>query len=213
MLFLRYSQIALICNIVLLVGESISAFQILSRKSWQLSSHTITQLRHESLVDRGQKMSPTVCASTREPQSEEKKETTFLMKPFSTASGEVVNPYKILNVSRRAERKEIKNAYRKLAKRYHPDITRHSQVLPGNCNNQEDVEAHWERVQISYNILSEHKTRIKYDRHELIDDPGAAVQRAFFGAAAAGLLGVGKGIFHIGSSALDHIIGEEGGEK
>ena len=80
-------------------------------------------------------------------------------------------------------------------------------------NNPDDVKDEWERIQLSYNILSEHKTRIKYDRHEMIDDPGAAVQRAVFGAAATGLLGIGKGIFHLGSSALDHIISEDEGDK
>ena len=39
---------------------------------------------------------------------------------------------------------------------------------------------------------------MQYDRHELIADPGAAMQRAFFGAAAAGVLGIGRGIFHVG---------------
>jgi DnaJ-class molecular chaperone len=158
------------------------------------------------LVNYGQEIFPTVCASTRRSQSENVEETSFLMKPFSTASGEVVNPYKILNVSRRAERKEIKDAYRKLSKRYHPDIVRHSKVLPGKCNNHDDVEDEWERIQISYNILSERKTRMQYDRHEVINDPGAAMQRALLGAAVAGLFGIGKGIFHVGSKALDHAL-------
>lgn len=74
-------------------------------------------------------------------------------------------------------------------------------------NNHEDVEAHWERIQISYNILSEKKTRKQYDRHEVIHDPGAAMQRAAVGAAVAGVVGIGKGIFHVGASALDLVIG------
>ena len=43
---------------------------------------------------------------------------------------------------------------------------------------------------------------MQYDRHELIDDPGAAMQRAFLGAAAAGVMGIGKGIFHVGTSKI-----------
>lgn len=77
-------------------------------------------------------------------------------------------------------------------------------------NNHDDVQAEFDRIQISYNILSEKKTRMQYDRHEVIDDPAAAVQRAVMGAAVSGVVGIGKGIFHIGSSVLDHVIGQEG---
>lgn len=129
------------------------------------------------------------------------------MKDFTTASGEIVNPYKILKVPRTAEHKEIRKAYRALSKKFHPDIVRHSKYLPGNCNNHDDVEAHWERIQISYKILSEKKTRKQYDRHDLIHDPGAAMQRAAVGAAVAGVVGIGKGIFHVGASALDLVLG------
>jgi len=129
------------------------------------------------------------------------------MKEFTTASGEIVNPYKILKVSRKAEHQEIRKAYRALSKKFHPDIVRHSKYLPGHCNNHDDVEAHWERIQISYNILSEKKTRMQYDRHEVIHDPGAAMQRAAMGAAVAGVVGIGKGIFHVGASALDLVLG------
>lgn len=153
----------------------------------------------------------TACRSSRTYQGETAEETSFLMKPFTTASGEIVNPYRVLKVSRTAERKEIREAYRKLSKRYHPDIVRHSKVLPGRCNNIDDVEAEWERIQISYNILSERKVRMKYDRHELIDDPGAAMQRAAVGAAAAGVTTIGKGLFRMGASALDLVLG--GGDK
>jgi DnaJ-class molecular chaperone len=77
-------------------------------------------------------------------------------------------------------------------------------------NNLDDVEAEFERIQISYNILSEKKTRMQYDRHEVIDDPAAAVQRAVMGAAVSGVVSIGKGIFSIGSSAFDHVMGDEG---
>jgi len=160
-------------------------------------------------IKNGYKITSTGCASTRAHQSEKVEETSFLMKPFSTASGEIINPYKILKVSRSAERKEIREAYRKLSKRYHPDMVRQSEILPGNCNNHDDAEAEWERIQISYNILSEKKTRMQYDRHEVIANPGAALQRAVMGVAVAGVVGIGKGIFYFGSSTLDRLIGEE----
>jgi len=75
------------------------------------------------------------------------------------------------------------------------------------------VEDEWERIQISYNILSERKRRMQYDRHEVIADPGAAMQRAALGAVAAGAVSIGKGMFHIGFSAFDLITGKKGGEK
>lgn len=56
----------------------------------------------------------------------------FLLKKFSTASGEVINPYQVLQVSRNAERKEVRAAYIKLSKRYHPDGVRHRDILPGS---------------------------------------------------------------------------------
>ncbi|VEU37943.1 unnamed protein product [Pseudo-nitzschia multistriata] len=162
----------------------------------------------------GARPSPARLCSTR---SGRVAEESFLMKPFQTASGETVNPYRVLKVPRSAERKEIREAYRRISKRYHPDIVRHKDVLPGNCNSHDDVEAEWERIQLSYDILSERKRRMQYDRHELIADPGAAVQRAAFEAAAAGVVGLGKGIFRAGSSALDLLGGagkrDAGGER
>lgn len=56
----------------------------------------------------------------------------FLLKKFSTASGEIVNPYRVLQVARSAERKEVRAAYIRLSKRYHPDGVRHRDVLPGS---------------------------------------------------------------------------------
>jgi hypothetical protein len=59
-------------------------------------------------------------------------ESHFLLKKFSTASGEVLNPYQVLQVSRNAERKEVRAAYIRLSKRYHPDGVRHRDILPGS---------------------------------------------------------------------------------
>ena len=50
---------------------------------------------------------------------------------------------------------------------------------------------------------------MQYDRHEVIANPGAAIQRAVMGVAVTGVVGIGKGIFHLGSSTLDRLIGEE----
>lgn len=55
----------------------------------------------------------------------------YLLDDFRTAEGEVVNPYRVLEVKRAAEIGEIKQQYRKMSKMYHPDVVRHKDVLPG----------------------------------------------------------------------------------
>lgn len=205
--FARRSQI-LLSLVFFLIGQSVRAFQSSFGGTWQ-STLMRERTRTTSLVKDNQRISSTGCAATRARESDQAEETSFLMKGFSTASGEIVNPYKVLKVSRDASRIEIRKAYRKVSKRYHPDMVRHKEILPGNCNNQDDVESEWERIQISYNILSEKKTRMQYDRHEVIANPGAALQRAVMGAAVAGIVGIGTSIFHVGSLTLGHMIGED----
>ena len=62
----------------------------------------------------------------------EKREKNILMDDFRTAEGELIEPYKILKVSRNASQAEIKKAYRDLSKKYHPDGARHRKFLPGS---------------------------------------------------------------------------------
>ena len=71
-------------------------------------------------------------AATARVLRDDKRDTSFLLDEFRTANGEVVNPYKILKVSREADKFEIRQAYRKLSRRYHPDGVRHRSILPGN---------------------------------------------------------------------------------
>lgn len=59
------------------------------------------------------------------------KSENFLMDQFKTADGEIINPYRVLRVSRNAERKEIRESYRSLSKKYHPDGVRYREILPG----------------------------------------------------------------------------------
>lgn len=59
------------------------------------------------------------------------KSENFLMDQFKTADGEIINPYRVLKVSRNAERKEIRESYRSLSKKYHPDGVRYREFLPG----------------------------------------------------------------------------------
>lgn len=145
-----------------------------------------------------------------------KSKANKLLADFATASGEIVNPYQVLKVPRTAEKAEIKVSYRNLSRKYHPDgfmQRKSSGILPGSCNSLEDVREEWEKIKLSYEILTSKKMRARYDRNSAIDDPGAAMGRAAGQAALWGLAGVGKGIFKVGSAVGDMAFGNDTEEK
>lgn len=61
--------------------------------------------------------------------------------------------YQILGVKRDAPQDEIKRAYRKLARKYHPDI-----------NKETDAEAHFKEVGEAYEVLKDPEKRAAYDQ-------------------------------------------------
>lgn len=72
--------------------------------------------------------------------------------------------YKILGVSKTADGPEIKKAYRKLARKYHPDVN------PGN----DEAEKRFKEIQEAYAVLSDTKRRKQYDTFGTVDgDPTA----------------------------------------
>ena len=63
--------------------------------------------------------------------------------------------YQILNVKRGASSDEIKKAYRKLARKYHPDVN------PGD----KQAEERFKRISQAYDVLSDPKKREIYDSY------------------------------------------------
>src|SRR5260221_7688214 len=80
--------------------------------------------------------------------------------------------YELLGVSRKAAQKEIRQAYRKLARKYHPDLN------PGDKSSEEKFK----QVQEAYDVLSDSKKRQMYDQFGF-ETPGAG---GMPGAANAG---------------------------
>lgn len=79
------------------------------------------------------------------------------------------DPYSVLGVAKGASEGEIKSAYRKLAKKLHPDVN------PGNT----EVEQKFKEVSAAYNLLSDKEKRGKYDRGEINADGSPRYDSAF----------------------------------
>lgn len=86
--------------------------------------------------------------------------------------------YEVLGVPRGASDAEIKKAYRKLAKQYHPDVN------PGD----KAAEAKFKEINEAYEVLSDPQKRAKYDQfgHAGVDSNG-------FGGFGEGFGGFGGG--------------------
>jgi len=62
--------------------------------------------------------------------------------------------YKILEINETANEKEIKKAYRKLAKKYHPDM-----------NKEKEAEDKFKEINAAYEILGDKKKKEEYDMY------------------------------------------------
>jgi len=96
------------------------------------------------------------------------------------------DPYSLLGVSRNASAADIKSAYRKLAKKLHPDMN------PG----RKDIEQKFKEVTAAYDLLSDKDKRARFDRGE-IDGQGneRGFSRGGYGGADpfGGMGGFGAG--------------------
>ncbi len=77
--------------------------------------------------------------------------------------------YDVLGLSKSASKEEIKKAYRKLAKEFHPDK-----------NKSQDAESRFKEIQEAYDILSDEQKRSAYDQY------GFAGSQAFGGSQFSG---------------------------
>lgn len=86
------------------------------------------------------------------------------------------NPYDVLGVSKDASADEIKKAYRKLSKRYHPDL-----------NHEPGAEERFKEVNDAYEILGDPQKKAQYDQF------GSTGAQGFGGGAGQGFGGFDGG--------------------
>lgn len=74
-------------------------------------------------------------------------------------------PYESLELDRDISEEEIKSAYRRLAKRYHPDVYDGS----GNLEEGETAEARFIEIQAAYELLMDKEQRKQYDKDNRVN--------------------------------------------
>src|SRR3954451_10118569 len=94
------------------------------------------------------------------------------------------DPYAVLGVDRKASADEIKKAYRKLARKYHPDRN----------PDDESAEERFKDIQAAYDIVGDDDKRKQYERGGMFFGRGAGRPGAPC-PAAAGQAPFGAGTF------------------
>lgn len=80
------------------------------------------------------------------------------------------DPYELLGVEKGASQKEIQKAYRKLAKKYHPDLN------PGD----KEAQRRFQDVSAAYDILGDEEKRGRFDRGEIDASGAERPQRQYY---------------------------------
>ena len=121
------------------------------------------------------------------------------------AQSTVRDYYSVLGVSRAATDKEIRAAYRKLARKYNPDLN------PGD----KAAEARFKELQAAYDVLSDPEKRKKYDQFgpnwEQAERARAGFEGAGFGPQGASDLHFDFGSGADFSDILENLFGSRGG--
>src|SRR5215475_14933352 len=84
--------------------------------------------------------------------------------------------YELLGVARKASAKDIRTAFRKLARKYHPDLH------PGD----KSAEEKFKQLQEAYDVLSDSKKRAMYDQYGFYSEHGVPGGPGFGGDSEHG---------------------------
>ncbi len=112
------------------------------------------------------------------------------------------DPYEVLGVSKGASEGEIKSAFRKLAKKLHPDANKHD---PKAASRFAELNA-------AYEILGSEEKRKSFDRGE-IDAEGKPRFHGYEGFGAGGQPGAGPGGFGRGAQFESFTWGPDGFQR
>src|SRR3954447_26409661 len=89
------------------------------------------------------------------------------------------DPYEVLGVKRDASESELRRAYRKLAKQFHPDLN------PG----KKEAEVKFKAINAAYDLLSDKEKRARFDRGEIDASGAERPDRRFYRGFAEGAEG------------------------